>query len=454
MKRVLIVDDDCAVTNYLMVFLAQTELYETTVINDSREFDSVFESEPFDVVLLDMDMPFKTGMDILQYISSRGSPTPVVVLTGVADVDLAVRAMKTGAFDYLSKPVEEEHLLEVLKSAIDHRSTQDSIRSMPQNPERDELINVEAFAEFPSAHPEMIRLLHKAEKIAKSDLPVFIWGEQGTGKRLLAEAIHRISSRSTGPFIAVNAAELDEEEFAADFFGMARDYSGASEARTGFIEEANSGTLFIDGVSWLSRPVQVRLKRVIRTGEYYRERSTTILQSNVRIIVAANEEMSGVELENGFTGDLLYHLKVNSLRIPPLRERPCDVPLLAELFLKKEIAGLGKPVSGFSSEFMDVLKTYDYPYNREELKTIISTSVVSSDGGLLMPRDMPGYVLEKSLERKPPDPDFVPRKLSEIKLEHAMRTLEYFGDDIDKTAEELGITIDELERILKNSNDD
>ncbi len=452
MKKVLIVDDDCAVTNYLMVFLAQTELYETAVINDSREFDSVFESEPFDVVLLDMDMPFKTGMDILQYISGRGSPTPVVVLTGVADVDLAVRAMKTGAFDYLSKPVEEEHLLDVLKSAIEHRSTQDSIRSMPQNPERDELLNVEEFSEFPSAHPEMIRLLHKAEKIAKSDLPVFIWGEQGTGKRLLAEAIHKISQRSAGPFVAVNAAEIVAEEFASGFFGAARDWSGASVAKTGFIEEANGGTLFIDGVSLLSRPVQVRLKRVIRTGEYYRERSTEMLQANVRIIVASHEELSGAEAENGFTGDLLYHLKVNSLRIPPLRERPCDIPLLAEMFLKREIERSGKAVEGFSPEFIGVLKRYDFPYNREELKTIVSTSVVTSDGGLLMPRDMPGYVLEKSLVRKPHGPDFVPRKLAEIEREHALRTLEYFSDDIDKTAAELGVSIEELERILKSAD--
>ena len=189
MKKVLIIDDDSAVTNYFMVFLMQTDLFEPTVINDSREVESLLAKDTFDVIMLDLDMPNVTGMDILKVMRAKGLSIPVVILTGVSDVDLAVKAMKNGAFDYLTKPVDDDHLLEVLDSAMEHGAMHDTIEGMPLELTREDLNNKAVFKRLPTQDPAVIRVLHKAEKIAMGDLSVFIWGERGTGKRWMARAV-------------------------------------------------------------------------------------------------------------------------------------------------------------------------------------------------------------------------------------------------------------------------
>ncbi len=190
MKKVLIVDDDVAVTNYFMVFLVQTGLFEPTVVNDSREVEQRLAEEHFDAIMLDMDMPNVSGMDILRSIRAKGNTSPVVVITGVSDVDLAVRAMKLGAFDYLTKPIDDHTLLQVLDNAIEHRSLRRSIDELPKQLTRKDLAHEAAFTQLPTQDPGMIRLFHQAERLATSDLSVFIWGESGTGKEAVARAIH------------------------------------------------------------------------------------------------------------------------------------------------------------------------------------------------------------------------------------------------------------------------
>jgi two-component system response regulator HydG len=183
MKQLLIVDDDVAVTNYLMVFLMQTEKFETSVVNDSREVAPLLAEQTFDVMLLDMDMPNVSGLDVLKHLRAAGIDLPVIILTGVSDVDLAVRSLKLGAFDYLTKPVDEEKLLEVIDSALEHQALHHTIEQMPQQLKREDLKHKAAFDNFPTQHSETIRLLHQAEKMASSDLTIFIRGEIGSGKR-------------------------------------------------------------------------------------------------------------------------------------------------------------------------------------------------------------------------------------------------------------------------------
>ncbi|HPF33183.1 MAG TPA: sigma-54 dependent transcriptional regulator [Candidatus Sabulitectum sp.] len=449
MKNVLVVDDDVAVTNYFMVFLMQTERFEPTVVNDSRQVEDIISREKFDVMMLDLDMPNVSGMDILEMMRGKGISIPVVILTGANDVDLAVRSMKRGAFDYLTKPVDDDQLLEVLDNAIEHGAMSEKIDELAETLSHDELRNREAFDHLPTRNQDMIRLFHHAERVARGDLSVFIWGEQGTGKEHLARAIHKASPRERGPFIAVDGASHQQEEFSAELFGRERDWGGKHEAKQGFIEAAEGGTLFIDNVECLGLPVQVRLKRVIQNSEFYRDNSTEIRKSDLRIIVSSTNDLTSMEYRDSFSRDLLYHLMVNSIRIPPLRDRSEDIPLLAEHFLRQELErmnGKARSVS-FSDDFMDLLMQYHYPDNVQELQNIIAGAVVGTEGDTITTESLSPYIRERITPGEVAG-DFVPASLREVVSEHLRKTLEYCGGNEKQAAELLEISLDELRERL------
>jgi DNA-binding NtrC family response regulator len=451
MKKILIVDDDPAVTHYLMVFLMQTGLFETTVVNDSREVAGQLENQQFDIVLLDMDMPNVSGMDILTSMRSKGDQTPVVVLTGVSDVDLAVRAMKLGAFDYLIKPVEDEKLLEVINNAVEHSLLHRSIETLPEQLTRTTLEHADAFDHLTTRNKGMIRLFHQAEKIASTDLGIFIWGESGTGKETLARAIHRASPRRDKPFLAAEADSLDPSEFPAFFFGQDKTWSGSREERPGILEEAHGGTVFLNHIDALSHPAQVRLKRFLQTGEYYRENSTQVRNADVRMIVASTKDLTSPEYRSAFSRDLLYHLMVNSIQMPPLRERMDDLPLLAEELLKDEAQRSGKTGLRFSDTFLDYLREHTFPNNVQELRTIIAGAVAAVEGDTLTPDSLPASI-KGLIEHSEPaiKKVFVPVRLETVIREHVEQTMAHFDNDREAAAEGLGISMEELDRILKD----
>jgi len=449
MKKILIVDDDPAVTNYLMVFLMQTGLFETNVVNDSREVSDLMEKETFDVFLLDMDMPNVSGMDILRNMRMKGVDTPVVVLTGVSDVDLAVKAMKLGAFDYLTKPADEERLLEVLDNAMEHSVLHRSIDTLPEQLTRKDLEHEDAFNHFTTQDRGMIRLFHQAEKLASSDLIIFIWGESGTGKEALARAIHQVSPRRDKPFVAAEVDSQDPESFPAFLFGQDKTWSGLREEQPGLLEEANYGTLFLNHIDYLSKPMQVRLKRFLETGEYYRENSTQIRKTDVRMVVASPHDLTSLDYKDKFSRDLLYHLMVNSIRMPPLRDRGGDLPLLADALLKEESRRLGREIRSFSDDFIGSLKDYRFPTNVQELRAIIAGAIANTEGDTVTAESLPLYIQDIiKREIAGVEVGFTPRKLDEVIKEHVLKTLEHFDHRKDVAAEELGIPPEELERLL------
>ena len=450
MKRILIVDDDVAVTNYLLVFLVQSGIFEPVVVNDSRQVDERLAGGSFDVVLLDMDMPNVSGIDILRSMRDRGDATPVVVLTGVSDVELAVKAMKFGAFDYLTKPVDEEKLLTVLEAAIEHRELQREIGELPASGlTRQDLTHAAAFAHLPMRDPVMISLFHRAEKLAASDLGIFIWGERGSGKEALARAIHAASPRAEKPFVAVEADALEPAQFPAFFFGQERDWSGTLKESAGVLERADQGTLFLNSIDALTIPVQTRLRRVIQTGEYYRENSTIIRRVGVRMIVASPNDLTQPEYAEMFSQDLLYHLMINSIKIPPLRERPDDIPVLAQHFLAEECAKTGRRIKGFSPEFLDLLMGYSFPHNAQELQSIVALAVTNEETDTITIDSLSSYARGRlAPHAAPSDRGFVPRRLGEVVREHAEGMLDYCEGDRVRAAEELGIEQREFDRIL------
>jgi DNA-binding NtrC family response regulator len=449
MRRILIVDDDAAVTNYLTVFLMQTELFEPIVVNDSREVPVLLAKEQIDIMLLDMDMPGLSGLDILRQIHDEGLSMPVIILTGVSDVDLAVRAMKLGAFDYLIKPADDEKLLETIDRALEHSALNAKLTQLPEGLSRDGLEHAAAFEDFISTDPGVIKVFHQAERLAGADFPIFIQGERGTGKESLARAIHSSSRWREGPFVAVDAAATDSHKFAAELFGQVRDFKGACEDRPGFLEQAAGGTLFLNSIECLSMPVQVRLRRLISDGEYYRENSTEIRKIGIRFVVSTTRDLASDDYRDTFSRDLLYHLMVNSVSIPPLRERTGDIPLLSDKFLREETEGTGTANPGFLPGYLEALASYDFPGNVEELRAIIRSCLASSSGGPVGVDSLPFYVREKIVDGARPAGEAAPRLLSEVEREYASRAVEYYGGDEALAAHALGISLEELEHLLR-----
>jgi len=451
-KKILIIDDDVAVTNYFKVSLTQSGIFDIVVKNDSRQVAELWKRDHFDVVLLDMDMPNISGLDILKDIHQKELKVPVVVLTGVGDVDLAVNAMKLGAFDYLIKPVEDEKLLEVLLIAMEHRDLHHTIDQLSHQLTRQDLTHEAVFDQFPTRDPKMIRVLHQAEKIAASDLSVFLWGERGTGKESLARAIHLVSPRADRPFVAVDADSRIPDKFPAFFFGQARRWSSSEKDSPGIMEQAHLGTLFLDNIESLTLPLQVRLKRAIQTGEYCRESSAQVRQVNVRIIVSSTHDLTSKEYETNFSRDLLYHLMINPIKIPALRERIEDIELLANHFLKEQCQKTGKKLTGFSAGFFSLLKKYHFPDNVQELGTIIATAVAAGESDTITEEYLPPYIKNQLTPQTTPfDKSFEPRPLDDIIKEHVLDTLKYYGQDIKKAAEKLKISPDEITRIIKDN---
>lgn len=451
MNKVLIVDDDVAVTNYFMVFLMQTERFESTVVNDSRKVESLLEQEVFDVIMLDLDMPNVSGIDILNMMQAKNITIPVIILTGANDVDLAVKSMKRGAFDYLTKPVDDDHLIEVLDNAIEHGAMSKNIDESPGTYTQEELDDHTTFEHLPTTNPDMILLFHNAERVAKCDLSIFIWGEQGTGKESLAKAIHNASLRTNGPFVAVDGAAHRQEDFSSELFGRAKNWSGKHDEKQGFIETAAGGTLFIDNIDCLGLPAQARLKRVIQNSEFYRDNSTEIKKSDVRIIVSSTCDLTSSQYRDTFSRDLLYHLMVNSMKIPPLRARPEDIPQIIDYFMKQELARLNREENtlSVSKEFLDLLLQYSYPDNIQELQNIIACAVVAAEGNEITLDDLSPYIRERIT---PGDltGDFTPSLLSNVLSDHIQKTIKYCGGNMDQAAALLGISVDEVTDHLKN----
>jgi len=427
----------------------QTGEYEPTIVNDSQTVPDILAKEQFDAMLLDMDMPHLSGMDIIKHISENEIGLPVVVLTGVGDVDLAVKSLKLGVFDYLTKPVDNDYLLEVIAKAITHGTMKDSIEELPTQLKREDLDYREAFDHLGSQSPLMIRLFHQAERMAAGDLCVFIFGERGTGKMSLARAIHKASPRRGGPFVSVDAAAHNMEDFPQEFFGAAPEEEGKPH-RPGLLEEVDGGTLFINNIELLPIPLQIRLNRVIQHKEFYRESSPQIHTIDVRIIVASLHDLTGKEYKESFSRDLLYHLIVNSLNLPPLRNRHKDIPILANAILQREAKRMNKQVDGFTEEFMDLLLNYDFPGNVQELSDIVASSVINTESAHVGIDSLAHYMRDILTSGRRSLTRFRPRKLNEVVRDHVAKTVRHLGDDREKAAVELGITAEEVDDILGN----
>jgi DNA-binding NtrC family response regulator len=452
MNRILIVDDDQAVLNYLLVSLTQANLFEVEVLSESKKAFALIDTGNFDLVLLDMDMPEVGGWEILQYVRHNRPELEVVILTGVEDVSLAVESMKIGAYDYLCKPVDNTRLVLTLQRALERSQMRGELSQLRDHLQLDGLRHKESFKTIITQNKNFLRMLQKVEQIAESENNVLIWGESGTGKELVAKAIHQISRRREKKFVAVNAGVFASELFASEFFGHEKGaFTGAVKSTPGFFEEANGGCLFLDEIGELELPVQAKLLRVLQEGEYFRLGSTERRGADVRIIASTNKDLSA-EIEKGrFRRDLYYRLNISSIFLPPLRERKGDVELLAYYFLERHARLNNKKIDLISDEVLSLLEIYDHPGNVRELENIMAGAVVLENGRALSTRSLPPYLLKAIGSRRPaPLPAEVRKTLAALEGEHIQRVLEYTKGNRTAAAEILGISRVGLLAKIKN----
>jgi DNA-binding NtrC family response regulator len=440
MKKILAIDDDQAVLNFLNIMLLQTGVYEvSTLVNSSKAFQEL-KSREYDLLILDMDMPDVSGLEILKFIKEKNIDIETIVLTGVEDVELAVSAMKLGAFDYLTKPVDNDQLLKIIAAVLENRNIRrEATAEAPFTIEH--LKFKDAFKDIITQNEEMIKMFQMVEKMAQSDNSILIWGESGSGKELIAKAIHRISKRRDENFVAVNAGTFANELFSSEFFGHDKGaFTGASAAKKGFLEEADKGTLFLDEIGELALPIQVKLLRVLQEGEFFRLGSTKHQKVDVRIIAATNKDLLAEMKKGNFRKDLFYRLNMSSVYLFPLRERKGDIPLLCQHFFKKFNEQNQKNIQKISESTLRLLNQYDYPGNVRELMNVINSAIIIETSSELQKKSLPHYFLENANLKEDFATGSPMMTLSESEKEQIKKVLLHTGGNKSQAAKILGIS--------------
>lgn len=396
---ILIVDDEKHQRDTLSDYLT-SQKHNVTTSSGVEEAVQILKSKIIDIVFTDFKMPGKNGIDLLREIKNINPDTQVVIMTAFGTIENAVTAMKEGAFDYITKPIDLDEI-DLLIKRINERQNliSENIRLKEQLSDKYKLSGVI------SSSVKMEEVLSIASRVAESKAAVLIRGESGTGKEVLAKAIHFSSERKDKPFIAVNCAALNENLLESELFGHEKGaFTGADKQKRGRFELANEGTLLLDEIGDLPPATQVKLLRILQEEEFERVGGVQPIKVDVRIIAATNRNIEQLIEEGKFREDLYYRLNVVTINIPPLRERREDIPTLIDFFLNKYISGTKKLKAEFSKEAFDILMRYDYPGNVRELENIVHHSLVLSREELISSEDIPISLRKKRSEsRKPCD---------------------------------------------------
>ena len=372
----LLVDDELPWLRSLRMTLeGPGAINNLRLCQDSREVMGLLAEGEIGLVLLDLTMPHLSGEELLARVVEEHPEVTVIILSGMNQIETAVRCMKLGAFDYFVKTTEEDRLLDGVRRAIRMQELQRENRQMRRLFLNDTLEHPEAFADIVTNNKGMRSICQYVEAVAPSTQPVLITGESGVGKELFARAVHALSRRS-GPLVSVNVAGLDDNVFADALFGHTRGaFTGADAPRRGMIEEAGDGTLFLDEIGDLSIASQVKLLRLLQEGEYFPLGSDKPKQSRARIVVATHQDLTAKQAAKQFRKDLYFRLRAHHVHIPPLRERKDDLPLLLDHSLAKAAAELGKKKPTTPPELVTLLSTYAFPGNVRELEAMVYDAV-------------------------------------------------------------------------------
>ena len=382
-KPVLLVDDEEHFLLSAELTLSSNGIKNVETCKDSTRVMDLLGKNEYSLIVLDINMPHLSGLDLLPAIVGKYPDVPAIVITAVNDVDSAVFCMKEGAFDYVVKPVDDTRLVTSIKRVLELTEIRNENEMLKRSLFRKNIEDPEIFKEIITHSPAIESIFRYIEAIAKTILPVLINGETGTGKELFANAIHRASDRR-GELVTVNVAGVDDNLFADTLFGHKKGaFTGAETDRKGLIEKAEGGTLFLDEIGDLSIESQVKLLRLLQDGSYYPLGSDLAKLSNARVIVATNRNIKSMQANNSFRQDLYYRLKSHQITIPPLRERKVDIPYLIDHFITKAVTQLGKKRPAVPKELYALLSNYPFPGNIRELEGMIFDAVSLHKSGIL-----------------------------------------------------------------------
>jgi two-component system nitrogen regulation response regulator GlnG len=387
MKPVWIIDDDQSIRWVLEKALSKADVPARSFSGAAQALEAL-ESDTPSVLVTDVRMPGQDGLSLLHRIKQMHPDLPVIVMTAFTDLNSTVEAFQKGAFDYLPKPFDMNAAVALIQRAMRTQSAGDEVSPAVAIAGGSDRVMMH------SSSPAMQEVFRAIGRLATSSVTVLITGESGSGKELIARALHEHSTRSQGPFVAVNAAAIPKDLLEAELFGHERGaFTGATQQRRGRFEEASHGTLFLDEIGDMPFELQTRLLRVLAEGSFYRVGGSQAIRADVRIVAATHQPLEQRVAEGKFREDLFHRLNVIRLRLPPLRERKEDIPALIELFMRRSAADLGVPARRLSADALRLLRDFDYPGNIRQLENFCQWLTVMSSGQIIEAKDLPPEVL-------------------------------------------------------------
>jgi len=413
LKRVLVVDDEENLRHLLMVILKKGG-YEPTAVADGKQALALLEKEPFGIALCDIRMPVMDGLELLQEVRKRGLPTYCIMMSAYGTTETAVEAMRLGAYDYVSKPFKADEILLTLRKALEREQLFQENLELRQALDRER-----SFEGIIGQSEPMKRIFETIGKVAAHRTTVLVTGESGTGKELLARAIHRNSDRQRAALVPVNCGAIPEHLLETELFGHVKgSFTGAVRDHDGLFEQADGGTLFLDEIAELPLALQVKLLRAIEDGEIRRVGDSSTRTVDVRLVAATAVDLQTAVSEGRFREDLYYRLNVIHIRVPPLRERREDIPLLLEHFVARHAQGHGKLVTGADADTLRLLMAYGWPGNVRELENVVERAVLLCEGDQFGVRDLPDSLSAGAVDHPPPFP------VDDLSIKKASKALE------------------------------
>jgi len=442
-RTVLVVDDESAQRSVLAGFLRKRGM-EALQAGGVDEAIRLVNERTVDLVLTDLNMPGKDGLALLDGVRAINPEVPVIVMTAFGTVSTAVDAMKRGAADYLTKPIDLDELEVIVARTLERRAMASENAAL-----REQLASRYRLAGLETANARMAEAVNTAGRAAASRATVLVRGESGTGKEVLARAIHYASQRAKGPLVTVNAAALPETLIESELFGHERGaFTGADRERRGRFELADGGTLFLDEIGDLPKGAQVKLLRVLQEQAFERVGGSRTIKVDVRVIAATNRDLPALVRTGAFREDLFYRLNVVCVELPPLRDRREDIPQLVDVFLHRFEGERGQPLAGISREAMDALMKYDYPGNVRELENLVHRAVVLARAPLLTVADFPVHV-GRLRQESGADPQTFTERVAAFERALIVEALEKADGVQTRAARDLGMSERHLRYKLK-----
>ena len=438
--RVLFVDDEAAIRDVMRIELPRMG-HETAICENGQAAVAAIEKNTFDVAIVDLRMPGISGWDVVSHLRTVSPETEIIISTGHGNMEDAIQALRRGVYDFLTKPTKLAVIASVLQRVADKRALKHKTIALESR-----LKAVEGSPDIVGVTPSMERVRKLIERIAPTDSNVLILGETGTGKELVARRIHQLSRRAQMPFVAVNCGALPENLVESELFGHRKGaFTGADTPRKGLIEVANGGTLFLDELGELDKGMQVKLLRVLESGEVRRVGENEAFHVDLRVVCATNRRLQELVEQGQFREDLFFRVNTFEVHLPPLRERRDDIPDLARTLIARHLRRPEVPAGMLTNEVIAVLQQHDWSGNVRELANALEHAVILSDGHALSVDDLPS-----SLTRKPRrlrmhgEETERPKTLREIEMDVILKTLEKNSGDKPRTALELGIALKTL----------